>query len=583
MKGDALANMLQDRRILVIIVAVIVIIVAAAAYMVLKDDGKGGSDDPSDGLTIDNERTISEDMVIEGDLVITDKGKLTLADGATISMLGPNAKIDVKGTLDATDGHVQFVSEDKDGNYTPIYENGANEARSVASTGTFTMNADDFYSSDFLGNVEGIIAFVNGAIYASGENVVLTTVAAAAAATADIDVFGTVNESSNITISGAEVLKIMEGANVTLGTVTIGATTSETADVVIDGKLTGSITASNIGAVKLAAASGITVDRATTGTGTSAVTDLVLEGTLVGAVNVTSGTVDVGTLTVNGTGNTVTVDSGATLMLAEDAELIAGASSNGQNTSVTVNGAIVLDGGSIEPVSTSVKTFIGVAGTMSVLKSAAVDGTINLSGSMSIGVKPTAFTTQYDNNVTLGGNIAFLQNAYVKVYGDGTLQTNATAMKSTVFNYDKVQYMTVYTLSTTLTVSTVLSGETFMNGTTAVTAASTFSNWNDKEDLTGTYVANTDVIGKVGGHEIYYCSSPVTVSFDIASGTSVTIGDGDLKIDKDADVKLVNGEDYAIEITGGTAKYGSTDVTTTFKVATGTTTFTVTATSTTAS
>ena len=63
MKGDALANMLQDRRILVIIVAVIVIIAAAAAYMVLKDDGKGGSDDPSDGLTIDNERTISEDMV----------------------------------------------------------------------------------------------------------------------------------------------------------------------------------------------------------------------------------------------------------------------------------------------------------------------------------------------------------------------------------------------------------------------------------------------------------------------------------------------------------------------------------------
>ena len=576
MKGDALANMLQDRRILVIIVAVIVIIAAAAAYVMLKDDGKGGSDDPSDGLTIDNERTISEDMVIEGDLVITDKGKLTLADGATISMLGPNAKIDVKGTFDATDGQVQFVSEDKDGNYTPIYENGANETRSVASTGTFTMNADDFYSSDFLGNVEGIIAFVNGAIYASGENVVLTTVAAAAAATGNIEVFGAVSESSNITISGTEVLTIMEDANVTLGTVTIGATTSETADVVINGKLTGSITASNIGAVKLAAASGITVDRATTGTGASAVTDLVIDGTLAGAVNITSGTVDVGTLTVNGTGNTVSVDKGATLMLAEDAELIAGASSNGQSTSVTVDGAIVLDGGSIEPVSTSVKTFIGVAGTMSVLKSAAVDGTINLSGSMSIGVKPTTFSTQYDNNVTLGGNIAFLQNAYVKVYGDGTLETNATAMKSTVFNYDKVQYMTVYTLSTTLTVATVLSGETFMNGTTTVTAASTFSNWNEQYDLTGAYATNADLIGKSTSHEVYYCSTPVTITFDIASGTSVTIGDGDMKIDKDVGVKLVNDEEYAIKLsTGATAKYGTEVVEDTFKVDSKTTSFTV--------
>ena len=67
MKGDALANMLRDRRILVIIIAAVVIIAAVAAYVVLKDDGgNGGSDDPSDGLTIDNERTISEDMVIEG-------------------------------------------------------------------------------------------------------------------------------------------------------------------------------------------------------------------------------------------------------------------------------------------------------------------------------------------------------------------------------------------------------------------------------------------------------------------------------------------------------------------------------------
>lgn len=579
MKGDALANMLQDRRILVIIVAVIVIIAAAAAYMVLKDDGKGGSDDPSDGLTIDKERTISEDMVIEGDLVITDKGKLILADGATISMLGPNAKIDVKGTLDATNGHVQFVSEDKDGNYTPIYENGANETRSVASIGTFTMNADDFYSSDFLGNVEGIIAFVNGAIYASGENVVLTTVASAAAATGNIEVFGTVSESSNITISGTEVLTIMEDANVTLGTVTIGATTSETADVVVNGKLTGNIAASNLGAVKLTAASGITVDRVTTGIGTSAVTDFVLDGTLAGAVNVTSGTVDVGTLTVNGTGNTVSVDKGATLTLAEDSELTAGASANGQTASVSVDGTIVVDGGEIKSVSTAVKTYIAVSGTMSVLKTVSVDGSISLSGVISIGIKPMSFESTSKNDVTLGGSITFLQNAFVKVYGDGTLKTNSTGVINSVFYYDDAQYMTVYTMSKTLAVATVLSSETFTNGSTADAAASTCTNWNTIQDLTGKYAASADTIGKDGYGKLYYSSETVTVNFDIADKTSVTIGDGDLKIDKDTPVKLVIGEEYGFTLSpeDSTAKYGTATVEDTFKVDSETTSFTVSA------
>ena len=135
MKGDALVNMLKDRRILVIIIAVVVIIAAVAAYVVLKDDGgNGGSDDPSDGLTIDNERTISEDMVIEGALTIGENGKLTLADGAEIKMLGANANVDVKGTLDATDGSITFVKQEEDGSYTPVYQNGNGETRSVTET-----------------------------------------------------------------------------------------------------------------------------------------------------------------------------------------------------------------------------------------------------------------------------------------------------------------------------------------------------------------------------------------------------------------------------------------------------------------
>lgn len=96
MDGNALVNMLKDRRILVIILAVIVIVAAVGAYMLLKDDGENPGQ-PSNGLIVDNERIISEDTVVEGTLQITENGKLTITNGAEIRMLGADAKVDVKG------------------------------------------------------------------------------------------------------------------------------------------------------------------------------------------------------------------------------------------------------------------------------------------------------------------------------------------------------------------------------------------------------------------------------------------------------------------------------------------------------
>ena len=255
MKGDALANMLQDRRILVIIVAVIVIIAAAAAFGMLKDVGYGGSDDPSDGLTIDNERTISEDMVIEGDLVITDKGKLTLADGATISMLGPNAKIDVKGTLDATDGNIEFIVEDEEGNYSSVYNNSDKGTRSITSTGTMTISGENFESTDHFDNYTGIKNFVNSASYDNKPNVVLTSVAKALAAKDDVKIYGTISEAGEISLSEKKSIILVEDANATLGTIKL----INGADIdLTSGTLTSTIS-NSAGSVSLSKASGITV------------------------------------------------------------------------------------------------------------------------------------------------------------------------------------------------------------------------------------------------------------------------------------------------------------------------------------
>ena len=80
MKGDALANMLKDRRILVIIIAVVVIIAAVAAYVVLKDDGGNGGSSSADDLVVGDGQTreITEDMTIDGNITVENGQTLNL-------------------------------------------------------------------------------------------------------------------------------------------------------------------------------------------------------------------------------------------------------------------------------------------------------------------------------------------------------------------------------------------------------------------------------------------------------------------------------------------------------------------------
>ena len=92
-------------------------------------------------------------------------------------MLGADAKVDVKGTLDATDGTITFVKQEDDGSYTPVYENGEGETRAVTSSGTLMLNISNYmFTTGWDEQVLlGLINFVNGASYAPDDNTVVVT------------------------------------------------------------------------------------------------------------------------------------------------------------------------------------------------------------------------------------------------------------------------------------------------------------------------------------------------------------------------------------------------------------------------
>ena len=462
MKGDALANMLQDRRILVIIVAVIVIIAAAAAYMVLKDDGKGGSDDPSDGLTIDKERTISEDMVIEGTLTITEKGNLTLTDGATISMLGPNAKIDVKGTLDATDGWITFISVDpEDGTETEVFENGKDENRAITSTGTLRISVDNHYSAEiYEGDVvgeHGIINFLSGVKYITGSEVVLTTLSNAVSAAGtdgmELTVTGSyTNTSDNATIGNKISVNFKDGANATFGTVTVSG--SGVVDVA-DGTVTAKIVVGT-GILDATKASNINIKAS----GTS----MVVDGELSGSVTVSSGNVLV------------------------------------DNLGVSANGAVTVASGAILTVDDS--------GTLKGILDANKDAKITVNGIMIIGTKPTKLPVSEDEKAAVGGSISVGATGYVKAYAG--VDSLSSESKNTVFYIDNNVYMTVYG---SVAIKTVIDGETF--GVIESQAdIKTVSKWNNAATLAGTALTDSATIGSDDFKAIYYGMTTITLKIE---------------------------------------------------------------------
>ena len=529
MKGDALANMLRDRRILVIIIAAVVIIAAVAAYVVLKDDGgNGGSNDPSDGLTIDNERTISEDMVIEGALTIGEKGKLTFTDGAEIRMLGADAKIDVKGTLDATDGSITFVKQEEDGSYTPVYKNGNGETRSVTSTGTLTITGLNYENTDHFDNVSGIKEFINAATYDVEPNVVVTSIAKAVAASDNTTIHGTINDAADISLGAKDKLCLDAGSIVTVKSIKIvdGAQVDATSGVIT------TTVSNNVGSVSMTNASGVITSSASV----SNASKLLIDGDLSGTMVIASGSVNVDELIVDNAGSSLTVNSGATLVLEEMSTVASG---------------------NIQTIKTD----------------ATGNPNFTINGVVVIGTKPTSTTPATDTSPGIDGKILFGTSGYIKVYENVTGFTmSGDGISKSAFYVDNLNYMTVYGNAT---IAQVLSSEAVGISTIKQDDFKNVAKWNTQKNMAGKAVASDTKIGATDFENVYFATVTVSITLEVpntvtvmidgntVSGTTITLAKGE-HIVTFSQINTDKNE-YVISLDGVQVTDGKVDITETSK------------------
>ena len=531
MKGDALANMLKDRRILVIIIAVVVIIAAVAAYVVLKDDGGNGGSSSTDDLVIGDGQTreITEDMTIDGNITVESGGTLTIASGVTVTMTATDAKINVDGTLDS-EGTIQFVRVGEDGTQDVVYSNATGESRSITSNGNMTITLENYHSETEWGDTtieSGINGFISGAVYsADGETVTITTLAAAAAAKEPLGdiiyLMGTFTNKGAASIPTGIDVVVSSGANVTLGTVTLanGALFDATVGTV-------NATISNAtGTATMTAGSGVTFNGVASG-GSSL---LVVDGDLNGALTISSGRVNVDVLNVDNTGSSLEVGSSATLVL--------------QDIDTVADGRIIT------------------------ITDSNTEAIVKVSGVMVIGNKPTTLTdSPTATTAGISGKFSTNGSGYIKAYpGVSGITTDGT-----VFCINGIEYMTIYGSAN---VSTVLSAEQFsLTGITA-TDMSDVTKWNTKESMLGTALTPTSVTGSsTAGY--YYSNQIMTIAITNNAKVDFIIDGVTIKADQQS-ISVAAGS-YSFSATGaGTVTFNNGTITSNIVVPnTGTLTLTI--------
>lgn len=519
MKGDALANMLKDRRILVIIIAAVVIIAAVAAYVVLKDDGGNGGSSSTDDLVIGDGQTreITEDMTVDGNITVESGGTMTIASGVTVTMTAADAKINVDGTLDS-EGTIQFVRVGEDGTQDVVYSNATGESRSITSNGNMTITVENYHSETEWGDTtieSGINGFISGAVYsADGETVTITTLAAAAAAKEPLgDIIyltGTFTNTGAASIPTGIDVVVSSGANVTLGTVTLanGALFDATVGTV-------NATISNAtGSATMAAGSGVTFNGVASGTSSL----LVVDGDLNGALTISSGRVNVDVLNVDNTGSSLSVGNSATLVLEDIANVAEGQ----------------LDALEVQQTSTPLVTVNGI---------------------MVVGTKPTLFPTT-STTAAIGGSFTISGTGYVKAYAG----VSGIDSKGTELYIDNNLYMTVYG---TVPIATVLNGETVAISGITQTNFANVANWNSKASQLGTDVSSTTAIAASGFEKVYYATTVVTVNITNASNATIVIDSVTLAAGTTSIQIALGTYSFSASLTDHTvtAKLGSTEIT----------------------
>ena len=295
------------------------------------------------GVTVTVEDTIA--LAVTGNVTIEAEGTLNLGAQSTLTVGEDdrNSTVTVSGKLDATDGGIIAAAVTTNDDSTT-----SNATVNIYSTGELTTTSP-IATTEYLK--------VNAAYYRDGEYT-YTSVAKAIAyaeenALTGVNAVGTFSETGAIESDGVDIA-IAAGANVTLGDVTlnnatIGVTGTGVYTATVSG-LTGAgdaATTSTVSVNKTNATieSDVTVDAQ--GVSNYAFT----LGGIRGATTVMAGTVEyAGEYLYTSKDNSLTIASGATLLVGEDSRIyLAGSHMTNNGTfqidgDVTVNGPATLDG-----------------------------------------------------------------------------------------------------------------------------------------------------------------------------------------------------------------------------------------------
>ena len=517
--------------------------------------------------------TIQSGVTIE----IADGAKLTAQKGITVAEGG---KIVNEGTLEIGKEYDLIVAGDVE-----------------SAEGTVTLGTDSEMTVTGTVTVPAPLnADVNGAYYSADGVTVYTTVAKAVTAVTAMDLkvqiyaVGTFTETGTVTLAQGMTLTINAEATVTLGTVDID--TGAFLNINKDGKLTATVT----GASGTEGDASITLNKAgnlrfaetynnSDSTSTLTVTGITDNGTsstyvITGGVNVTAGTMTVsGTLQFDGK-NTLTVGSGATVSVPENASIVATGSE--KNPAVIVDGTMdVVEGtfsinkdafaevaGTVNVSETNTNTGIQIGGTLT------VTGTVNVSavtgetgnmvvledGVLIIGQKPTALgaggAIVGAVDTPASGNAGYIK-AYAGADMSGAVIDIATpgaesAADSLEFYINGSLYMTVISendavFAVSSNNNTVLNAEEFalvgylVNYTagTDTIAIKNVDDWYTGADMSENISSTASTL--TGYDAIYFKAISATVEVKVSVGTGISLYIDNIKMTSGTPTELTVG------------------------------------------
>lgn len=522
--------------------------------------------------------TIQSGVTVE----IADGAKLTAQKGITVAEGG---KIVNEGTLEIGKEYDLIVAGDVE-----------------SAEGTVTLGTDSEMTVTGTVTVPAPLnADVNGAYYSADGVTVYTTVAKAVTAVTAMDLkvqiyaVGTFTETGTVTLAQGMTLTINAKATVTLGTIDID--TGAFLNINKGGKLTATVT----GASGTDGDATITLNKAgnlrfaetynnSDSTSTLTVTGITDNGTsntyvVTGGVIVSAGTLTVsGELQFDGK-NTLTVDSGATIYVPENATITANGAE--KNAAVMINGTMEIVGGkfsisngafaevagTVDVSETNTNTGIQIAGTLTVTGAVNISDVTRESGNMVLAKTGVLVVGQKPTTLGAGGSIVGAIDTpgsgtpgsgtagYIKAYAGADMSgavidvaaTGAeSAADSVEFYINGNLYMTVISENDVVfavsgNTNSVISAEEFaltgylVNYTagTDVVAIKNVDDWYTGVDMSENISSTASTLTNYDA--IYFKAISATVDVKVSVGTGISLYIDNIKMTSGTPTELTVG------------------------------------------